>query len=108
MWLETITVRTPAVTSLEQHLEALLDQLAATAPQLYAAVYSRHPSNTDLSFHLLHTAPPVAPSTHGLRLADALRAFGSVDHAAWKQVPANPGAATHSSSETPDPDSRND
>ena len=61
MWLETITVRTPALSVLEPSLPMLWQQLAAEAPEVTVAVYTRHPTNTDLSIHLLHDGVLVEP-----------------------------------------------
>ena len=86
MWLETITVRTPELRRLETQLPRLLEQLSIEAPELSLAVYTRYPTNSDLSLHLAHAAPPVRTSDHGLRMASALSSFGTVDHALWQSV----------------------
>ncbi|MEM1230885.1 MAG: hypothetical protein AAGI15_10130 [Pseudomonadota bacterium] len=87
MWLETITVRTPDLQRLEAHLPPLLEQLSKEAPGLLLAVYSRHPTNSDLSLHLGHGGPQRESSDQGLRLAAALSRFGTVDHALWRSIP---------------------
>ncbi|MEM9388373.1 MAG: hypothetical protein AAGA68_25205 [Pseudomonadota bacterium] len=87
MWLETITVRTAEPEQLHQGLGELIEQLAVAAPSLEVAVYSRHPSNSDVSLHLLHADDRLAPSLQGTQLAHSLRLYGSVSHAVWQ--PAN-------------------
>jgi|GEM_PF-1022613 len=86
MWLETITVRTPELGLLETQLPQLLEQLSKEASELSLAVYTRYPTNSDLSVHLVHASPQLQTSDHGLRLAAALSSFGTVDHALWQSV----------------------
>ncbi|MEM7346869.1 MAG: hypothetical protein AAF485_21735 [Chloroflexota bacterium] len=86
MWLETITVRTATLGELEQQIPSLLTQLSEDAPHIQVNAYTRYPTNSDLSFHLIHRHAPLKPTSEGVRLADALRAYGSVDHSTWKAV----------------------
>ena len=86
MWLETITVRTANLDTLAHQLPALLQQFSSHAPDINVSAYIRYPTNSDLSFHLIHRQIPVKPSSEGVRLADALRSYGSVDHSTWKAV----------------------
>ncbi len=84
MWLETITVRTPSLERLDALLPELLEQLAASAPGIEIDVYTRFPTSSDLSLHLMHRFEPIQHSANGLRLAAALGNYGTVDHALWQ------------------------
>lgn len=86
MWLEAITVRTANLGTLECQVPGLLRQLSRHAPDVETKAYIRYPTNSDLSFHLIHQQQLSHPSPEGVRLADALRAYGSVDHSTWKAV----------------------
>ena len=88
MWLETITVRTATNGDLEGQVPHLLRQLATAAPDVQIYAYTRHPTHRDLSFHLIHKHSPAEPTAEGVRLADALRTYGSVDYAIWLSIPA--------------------
>ena len=87
MWLETITVRTATVGDLEDQVPHLLRQLAAAASATQINAYTRYPTNRDLSFHLIHERSPAEPTVEGIRLADSLRAYGSVAHSIWLSIP---------------------
>ncbi|MEM9457385.1 MAG: hypothetical protein AAGF11_24610 [Myxococcota bacterium] len=93
MWLETITVRMPKSAELERDLPTLVQQLTLDAPTVHWAIYARHPSSSDLSLHFQHLDSPVEPSPHGLRLAEAFRAYGAVDHVLWTSIGATAATA---------------
>lgn len=88
MWLEAITVRTATLKELEQQIPSLLRQLSADSPDIEVNAYTRYPTNSDLSLHLIHSDSTLNPTYHGIRLADALRAYGSVDHSIWQSISA--------------------
>ena len=87
MWLEAITVRTATLEDLEQQIPSLLQQLSVDSPDVEVNAYTRYPTNRDLSFHLLRSDETSNPTSEGVRLADALRAYGSVDHSIWQSIP---------------------
>ena len=86
MWLESITVRTADLEAVQESLSELLAQLSCTTPSFGVHVLVRYPASSDLSLHLHHEYPPLESSVLGLRLAEALRAFGTVDHALWQHI----------------------
>ena len=95
MWLESITVRTPALSRLSRDVPVLLQQLLTEATGAEVTVFVRRPANSDLSFHLIRSEGPAEVSSAGLHQAEGLRAFGTVDHSIWRAF--DPRAA----SETP-------
>ena len=87
MWLEAITVRTATLDDLEQQIPTLLRQLSVDSPDVEVNAYTRYPTNRDLSLHLIHSDETSNPTSEGVRLADALRTYGSVDHSIWQSIP---------------------
>ena len=87
MWLEAITVRTATLDDLEQQIPSLLQQLSVDSPEVEVSAYTRYPTNRDLSLHLIHNDETSNPTSQGVRLADALRTYGSVDHSIWQSIP---------------------
>lgn len=90
MWLEAITVRTPDLNELENEMAGLIAQLANYSFKFAVSVFRRLPGNSDLSIHLYHRQAPAKPSPEGLFVADALRDFGTVDHAIWLPRDSSP------------------
>ncbi|MEM7585665.1 MAG: hypothetical protein AAF560_19910 [Acidobacteriota bacterium] len=86
MWLEAITVRTPELGDLERQIPVLVQQLTADSPEVEVAAYVRCPANHDLSFHLIREEGSGEVTSQGLHLAEALRAYGTVDHTIWQRV----------------------
>ncbi len=99
MWLETLTVRTSAGLELEKALPALIEQLCEVAPKLRVRAYSRSPIRSDITLHLLHGETPVSRSPHAIRLAEALRTYGPVDHSVWDAIDPEPPIPVNTSKE---------
>lgn len=85
MFREMLTVRInrDAQESMVRELAALQAQLRDDHG-LAATLWTRYPQRLDMALQIHHedpTQPHASPL--GLRLADGLRAFGTVDHALW-------------------------
>ncbi len=86
-WLEIIEVRT--ANRITQELKRSLEELISGVKQEQAApkinVFSSFTVEGDLSVHLTHNMhkPIASGSVLGIRIADALRAFGMVNHQIW-------------------------
>jgi hypothetical protein len=51
-------------------------------------VYRRQGLETDVAVHIRHDAQETGgPSALGFHLADALRAYGLVEHTVWEELP---------------------
>ena len=86
-WIEIIRLRSAKNAS--EPLKAFLPAMGKTGqPGLLEARIYRHALwETDWSLHLLWESenPEKSGSTLGLRLAQALKDFGLVDHSVWTQ-----------------------
>ena len=90
MWLEAITVRTPELGELEHQVPVLLQQLTAASSETEVSAYVRCPAKSDLSFHMIRAEGSGEASSQGLHLAEALRAYGTVDHSVWQLITPRP------------------
>ena len=89
-WAELITVRSNKNNSqaLASTLQALIDDVVRRAGQEKIHMYRREWLDTDFCIVLFHERekPPLIGSRLGLRLAEALKDFGIVHHAAWIEM----------------------
>lgn len=89
-WIELIELRSahhnPAV--LESSLRKLIDDVENAHKEQMVKSYRRRRVDTDFSIHLFHDSKKVEDngSQLGLRLAAALKAFGSVNHRIWIEI----------------------
>ena len=70
----------------------LLDEIHEKERYLKVKLFRRAQIETDVCFHLLHESnnAEVAGSPVGLRLAEALKPFGMVNHTVWTQIDQAP------------------
>jgi hypothetical protein len=84
-WLEVIKVRSAAMgpASLDELLMAVVQ--SAPSERAEIKIYRHAFLDTDLSVHLFWTSdrPEQNGSALGIRLAQALKDFGLVDHSVW-------------------------
>ena len=86
-WLEIIELRT--ANRITGELKRSLNELISSARQEHdppiISIFSSYSINGDYSVHLLHRQqePGAGGSVLGLRIADALRSFGMVNHQVW-------------------------
>lgn len=86
MRLETITLRSTQLQSLEARLPGLVADLS-TGPQAPSvAVYRRNPPTSDLCVHLIWSSYREDVDHFGIRVAAALGEYGTVDHAVWRRL----------------------
>ena len=92
MWLEIITVRINTVARIElnTYLRECTAQINGDHLNINAFSFERTPSGLDVSIHLHHISKIDEASITGLKIADALRAFGPVDHAIWGPIQLQP------------------
>lgn len=91
MWLEIITIRVQALDQ-AQLVETLLDNQRRILEEsnFRPRLFTRQPQSLDIAVHLRHPKDsPGGMSTLGLRLAQALRDFGTVDHGLWNTLDPN-------------------
>ncbi|MEM8929657.1 MAG: hypothetical protein AAGE94_00685 [Acidobacteriota bacterium] len=92
--LEIVRVR--CVEGTVRGAEASLRELLATPGSHVGHLVRSATTPHDLGLHLRAEADPSAPigaSALGLRVAEALRAFGPVSHSVWIEIATNPPAS---------------
>jgi hypothetical protein len=91
-WLEIIELRSVYSNQelLESKLQKLFDQLDQERKKQEITAYTRLLIDTDFSIHLSHDSKKVEKngSPLGLRIASALKEFGSVNHSIWIEMQA--------------------
>jgi hypothetical protein len=86
-WLEIIELRSVDSNRewLESKLQKLIDQVDKEKKKQAIMAYTRVLIDTDFSIHLFHDSNKVenSGSSLGLRLASALKEFGTINHSIW-------------------------
>lgn len=89
-WLEIIELRSVDSNRelLESKLQKLIDQVDKEKKKQRIMAYTRVLIDTDFSIHLFHDSNKVenSGSSLGLRLASALKEFGTINHSIWIQM----------------------
>lgn len=89
-WLEIIELRSVDSNRerLESKLQELIDQVDKEKKKQRIMAYTRVLIDTDFSIHLFHDSNKVenSGSSLGLRLASALKEFGTINHSIWIQM----------------------
>jgi hypothetical protein len=86
-WIELIALRSiyKDREMLEHQIQELTDEVNRETKSLEITLYKRTAVETDVGIHILHNSGKVEDngSQLGLRLADALKEFGLVNHSIW-------------------------
>ena len=89
-WLEIIELRSAYGNKklLESQLETLINEVDKETKKRAIDIYSRVMIDTDFSIHLFHDSKKVenSGSQLGLRLASALKEFGTINHSIWIEM----------------------
>ncbi len=89
-WLEIIELRSVDSNRelLESKLQKLIDQVDKEKKEQRIMAYTRVLIDTDFSIHLFHDSNKVenSGSSLGLRLASALKEFGTINHSIWIEM----------------------
>ncbi len=89
-WLEIIELRSVDSNRelLESKLQKLIDQVDKEKKKQRIMAYTRVLIDTDFSIHLFHDSNKVenSGSSLGLRLASALKEFGTINHSIWIEM----------------------
>jgi len=89
-WLEIIELRSVDSNRewLESKLQKLIDQVDKEKKKQAIMTYTRVLIDTDFSIHLFHDSNKVenSGSSLGLRLASALKEFGTIYHSIWIEM----------------------
>jgi nitric oxide synthase oxygenase domain/subunit len=89
-WLEVIGLRSVERNReiLESKLQMLTDEVDKGRQKQVIMVYRRELINTDFGIHIYHDSKKVEScgSRLGIRLADALKEFGLVNHSIWIEM----------------------
>ncbi|NIS53227.1 MAG: hypothetical protein GWN94_19330 [Phycisphaerae bacterium] len=89
-WLEIIELRSVDSNRelLESKLQKLIDQVDKEKKKQRIMAYTRVLIDTDFSIHLFHDSNKVenSGSPLGLRLASALKEFGTINHSIWIEM----------------------
>jgi hypothetical protein len=89
-WLEIIELRSVDSNRewLESKLQKLIDQVDKEKKKQAIKAYTRVLIDTDFSIHLFHDSNKVenSGSSLGLRLASALKEFGTINHSIWIEM----------------------
>lgn len=91
-WIEIIELRTVGRHRelLKSQLQKLIDQVNKERKTQWILAYTRVLIDTDFSIHIFHDSTKVenSGSPVGLRLASALKEFGTVHHSIWMEMHA--------------------
>ena len=89
-WIELIHLRTSYGNRklLESKLQGLIDEVHREKKGQTIVAYSRMLIDSDFGIHILHDSIEVETngSRLGLRLVDALKEFGLVNHSIWMEM----------------------
>ena len=89
-WLEIIELRSVGTNRelLQSQLQQLIDDVEMEAPKRFIKAYNHITIDADFSIHLLHESDKAENegSPLGLRLVDALKEFGLVNHGVWIEM----------------------
>lgn len=89
-WAELITLRSTGRSEkrLRSALRELMRDRAGVSGRRHIRIYHRERVDTDYCIFLSHDTGtfPVGGSRLGVRLADALKAFGLVNHSVWSEM----------------------
>jgi len=89
-WIELIHLRSANSDRkiLESKLQGLIDEVNMGRKRQSIVAYSRMLIDSDFSIHILHDSKEAEAggSRLGLRLVDALKEFGLVNHSIWMEM----------------------
>ena len=89
-WIELIHLRSATGNRkiLESKLHGLIDEVNREEKGQVIVAYNRILIDSDFSIHILHDSkkPETNGSRLGLRLIDALKEFGLVNHSIWMEM----------------------
>jgi len=89
-WIEVIQLRSIAGNQkrLGSELNGLINEVGEKSKKQIITAYSRVLIDTDYNIHIFHDSNEVEKfgSPLGLRLADALKEFGLVNHSVWVEI----------------------